>query len=63
MFWKKKKHEHTQDNYGKECRPLNQRVEDGGWTYGATCSLCGGHITLWPYCEKKCSNCLATIVH
>lgn len=54
-----------------ECRPINerisypvnQRIADGGWTYVATCSVCGNRISLWPYCEKKCSNCLSTIVH
>ena len=63
MFWKKEKKAELQDNHDKECHPLNQRAEDGGWSYVGTCSLCGGRIGLWPYCEKKCSNCLATIIH
>lgn len=62
MFFKKK-NEIIVDNYGKECHPVNKRAEDDGWTYAATCSLCGGHITLFPHCEKKCSTCCATIVH
>ena len=63
MFFKKKNKETSVDNHDKECYPLNQRVEDGGWTYAATCSLCGANITLWPYMQKKCSNCLAIIIH
>lgn len=51
------------DNYGKECRPLNKRVEDGGFSYDATCSLCGGRIGLWPHCDDKCSKCGATVIH
>ena len=51
------------DNHGKECRPLNKRVEDGGFSYDATCSLCGGRIGLWPHCDNECPNCCATVVH
>ena len=43
--------------------PVGQRITDGGWSYVATCSVCGNRISLWPYCEKKCSNCLSTIIH
>ena len=51
------------DNHGKECRPLNKRVEDGGFSYDATCSLCGGRIGLWPHCDDKCPKCCATVIH
>ena len=51
------------DNHGKECRPLNKRVEDGGFSYDATCSLCGGRIGLWPHCDDKCHKCGATVIH
>lgn len=45
------------------CYPKGQRVADGGWSYIADCSVCGNRISLWPYCEQKCSSCLATIIH
>ena len=46
-----------------KCYPVNQRMEDGGWSYVGTCSLCGNRIGLWPYAERACSNCLATVIH
>lgn len=60
MFFRKE--ENLIDNYGKECRPLNKRIEHGGWTYAANCSLCGGYITLWPCFDEKCSKCGAKVV-
>lgn len=51
------------DNHDKICYPINQRGEDYGYTLAASCSLCGGYISLFPKTDTVCSKCYATIVH
>ena len=59
MFGKKK----IEDNTGKVCHPLRQSSEDGGLSLTGTCSLCGRKLSLWPYADRTCSWCGATVEH
>lgn len=56
------KNNNVADNRKKTCTPLDHRVEDFGFSYVGTCSLCGAKLSLWPAFDKRCPRCRAKVV-